>query len=271
MSEPEVGSRRTPKGRWLSPNPDKAWAERAFLLGSLAWIAAVGAVILTGVLKSWGDTGYLLFSLAAAAPVTVAPLLLRPNGAKPLLESYFFKLSLFAFVLVFFGTYFGTHYFFDLMGMRYAFPTRLVFESDVVGKSGAHVPIFMYPLTQAYFVTYFTVLVVLDRGISSTLGLGRAGRAVLVLLLAYVIAFLETLFMANDLMRDLFSYSNKPRMLWLGSIGYALYFVVGLPAVREVDENESNWSAWRVFMQALAASMAILILLEAWAKLVGPL
>jgi cycloeucalenol cycloisomerase len=257
--------------RWLSLNPDKAWAERAFLLGSLVWVAAVAAAILTGVLKSWGDTGYLLFSFAAAAPVTIAPLLMRPKDAKPLLESYFFKLNLFAFVLVFFGTYFGTHYFFDLMGMRYAFPTRLVFESGVVGRSGAHVPIFMYPLTQAYFVTYFTVLVVLDRGISSALGLGRVGRAALVLLLAYVIAFLETLFMANDLMHDLFSYSNKPRMLWLGSIGYALYFVVGLPAVRDVDENESSWSAWRALVQALAASMAILILLEAWAKLVGPL
>lgn len=257
---------------WLSSNPDKAWAERAFLTGSLLWIAAVAAVILTGVLKRWGDAGYLLFSLAAATPVTLAPLLMRPKDAKPLLKSYFFKLNLFAFVLVFFGTYFGTHYFFDLMGMRYAFPTRLVFEAAVVGKSGAHVPIFMYPLTQAYFVTYFTVLVVLDRGISARLGLRRGGRVVLVLLLAYGIAFLETLFMANDLMHDLFSYANKPRMLWLGSIGYALYFVVGLPAVRGVDENESSiWSAWRVLVQALAASMAILILLEAWAKLVGPL
>lgn len=256
---------------WLSSNPDKAWAERAFLLGSLAWIAAVAVVMLTGVLKSWGDAGYLLFSLAAAAPVTVAPLLMRPKGAKPLFESYFFKLNLFAFVLVFFGTYFGTHYFFDLMGMRYAFPTRLVFEAAVVGKSGAHVPIFMYPLTQAYFVTYFTVLVVLDRGIAAKLGLGRVGRAVLVLVLAYGIAFLETLFMANDLMRDLFSYANKSRMLWLGSIGYSLYFVVGLPAVRGVDENETTWPARRVLVQALAASMGILILLEAWAKLVGPL
>jgi cycloeucalenol cycloisomerase len=256
---------------WLSPNPDKAWAERAFLLGSIAWIAAVAVVIFTGVLESWGDAGYLLFSLSAAATVTVAPLLLRPKDAKPLFQSYFFKLNLFAFVLVFFGTYFGTHYFFDLMGMRYAFPTRFVFEAAVVGKSGAHVPVFMYPLTQAYFVTYFTVLVILDRGISAKLGLGRVGRAVLVLLLAYVIAFLETLFMANDLMKALFSYANKTRMLWLGSIGYAVYFVVGLPAVRDVDENESAWSAWRVLVQALAASMAILILLEAWAKLVGPL
>jgi cycloeucalenol cycloisomerase len=59
-----------------------------------------------------------------------------------------------------------------------------VFGDPTSSANGAHVPIFMYPLTQAYFVTYFTVLVVLDRGISSTLGLGRAGRAVLVLLLA---------------------------------------------------------------------------------------
>ncbi len=261
---------------WLSENPDKAWAERVCLLGSAVWILSVVALILSGWLRSWGDAGYLLFSLFAALPVTALPLFFRPRSLPPLASSYFLKLQLFAWILVFFGTYVGTHYFFDLMGMRYAFPTKLVFEAEVVGKSGAHVPLFMYPLTQAYFVTYFTVLVVLDRGLSKKLGLGAPGRAALTFVLSYAIAFAETLFMANDLMTDLFSYQNKERMLFLGSFGYASYFLVGLPMFRGVDEapaeaGSAPTSVRQVALIALASCMLILLLLEAWAKLIGPL
>lgn len=257
---------------WFSKNPDKAWAERYFLAASLLWIAAVALVVLSGWLRTWGDLGYLLFSVVAAAPMTLGAFLCRPASDAPLCARYFVKLNVFAAILVFFGTYFGTHYFFDLMGMRYAFPTELVFEAAVVGKSGAHVPIFMYPLTQAYFVTYFSVLVVLDRGLSNKLRLGAFGRVVLVGVLSYAIAFAETLFMATERMKDLFSYAKHDRMLLFGSIGYAAYFVVGLPVARRIDEHEpGSFPLQRVVVHALAASMAILILLELWAKLIGPL
>ena len=72
-------------------------------------------------------------------------------------------------------------------------------------------------------------------------------------------------------MRDLFSYADTSRMLALGSFGYAAYFVVGLPMVLRVDEGNERWSLGRVVLEALAASMLILCLLEVWAKIVGPL
>lgn len=77
--------------------------------------------------------------------------------------------------------------------------------------------------------------------------------------------------MASDALSDYFSYADKGRMLRWGSLGYASYFVVGLPLVARIDEDGERWSLGRVLVQALAACMLILCLLEAWAKLVGPL
>lgn len=234
------------------------------------WMAAVAIAILTGWIASWGEAGYLLFSVFAMLTVTALPYALTRRH--PLALSYLLKINVFAGILVVFGTYFGTHYFFDLMGMKYAFPVRWVFDAQLLGRSGQHVPVFMYPLTQAYFVTYFTGLVVLDRGIAAKLRLGRIGRVGLLLALSYAVAFGETFFMATDLMKELFSYDKRSKMLAFGSIGYATYFVVGLPTVRNVDERPgAAASVGRVTMDALAASMLILVLLEVWAKIVGPL
>lgn len=256
----------------FAANPDKAWAERFLLAVSPLWIAAVAIVVLSGALRGWNDAQYLVFSCACAAPAALGPALVRSSAAQPLAQRYWLKLNVWVAIVVFFGTYFGTHYFFDLMGMRYAFGSQWNFQSNVMGHSGQRVPIFMYPLTHAYFMTYFTVLVVADRTLRARFRPGPLGRALVILVLAYVLAFAETFFMATDLMRDLFAYEQKDRMLAFGSIGYAAYFVIGLPLVRRIDERpDASWSLGRVVLEALGACMAILLLLEAWAQLVGPL
>lgn len=235
-------------------------------------MGAVAIAVLSGWLKSWGESGYLLFSTACAVPMSIVPIVLRARRGSGVWSSFVVKLNVFVAILVFFGTYVGTHYFFDLMGMRYAFPTRLVFEAALVGKSGMHVPIFMYPLTQAYFMTYFTALVVADRGLRAKLRLGPIGRASLVLVLSYAMAFAETFFMATDFMKDLFWYEKHGRMLAVGSFGYALYFLFGLPLVRGLDETaDDRFPMGKVVIVALAACMAIFFGLEAWAKVVGAL
>jgi cycloeucalenol cycloisomerase len=256
-----------------APNPDKAWAERFFLATSPLWIAAVATVVLSGVLRGWGDLGYLVFCTACAAPAMAGPLFVRsrPGHGAPLSSSHWFRFNLWVAIVVAFGTYFGTAYFFDLMGMRYAFPASWTLQSNVVGRTGSTVPVFMYPLTQAYFVTYFAVLTVADRTLRTKLNPGPIGRVLIVLGLAYAIAFAETFFMATDLMHDLFHYEQKDKMLAWGSFGYAAYFVVGLPMVRRLDEHGATWSLARVVGEALATCMAIMILLEVWAQAVGPL
>lgn len=256
--------------RWFAEDPNKAWGERFLLAQSPLWMIAVGVVIATGAIRSWGDVGFTVFSIAAALPALVGPLFFTRGRDFSRGAPYWLRLNLWVAIVVFFGTFVGTHYFFDLMGMRYAFPVEWTFEAAFVGKSGQRVPVFMYPLTQAYFVTYFTALGVAYRVLTTKLGLGRPGRVVVVLALSYVLAFAETLFMATGAMADLFSYEKKDAMLALGSIGYASYFVVGLPMARTIDEGERT-PTLRVLQGALAACMLIFFLLEAWAKLVGRL
>jgi cycloeucalenol cycloisomerase len=264
---------RGPMGAWLGDDPAKAWGELFFLAQTPLWIAAVAIVIATGWIHAWGDGGYLAFGFVAAAPAMLGPLLLRsrPERDQPFWRSYWFRFNVWCFVLVAFGTYFGTGYFFDLMGMRYGFPDAWTLQAEVVGRGDGTVPVFMYPLTQAYFVTYFAVGVVVLRGLRRRFGLGRVGSAVVVAVLAYTTAFAETFFMANEQLAAYFSYADRDRMLTLGSFGYAIYFVVGLPMVYRMDEDGSRWPLPRVLLEALATCMMILVGLELWAKLVGPL
>jgi hypothetical protein len=79
-------------------------AERALFIGSALWMSFVAIVMVTGVLRSWSDTGYLAFSFVCAATVTVVPALLCKRDLADVL-----KLNLFAFVLMVVGTYWGTH------------------------------------------------------------------------------------------------------------------------------------------------------------------
>jgi cycloeucalenol cycloisomerase len=261
------------EGHWLSRNPDKAWAERFFLLYSPVWMAAVALVILTGWIDAWGDLEYLAFGIAIGLPALCGPwFVARRGGHEPSAgPATWLKLALWCAVLVAFGTYFGTAYFFDLMGMRYGFPVSWTFEARIVGRSAQTVPVFMYPLTQAYFVTYFVGMTVVLRRLETGLRLGRVGRIVAVLVLAYGLAWMETFAMASDHIAAYFQYADKARMLRLGSLGYAAYFVVGLPMFRRIDEHASDWPLHRVLLEALAACMLILCLLEAWAHIVGPL
>ncbi len=274
-------------GSWLSADPGKAWAERFFLLYTPVWIAAVGLVMGTGALLRWGDAGFMAFALAVAAPLIVVPALRQRRvpalAATPWHRSYWLKFNLWIFLFVWVGTYFLTHYFFDILGMRYAFPTRWTLDAALVGSGRGEVPAFMYPLTQAYFVSYHTAMLVVLRRLYHALGLRHLspGTArwprLLVLALAavalsYAVAFGETLFMASDLISDLFWYADKPRMLRWGSLFYACYFLVSLPLLYRMDEPPGPpFSTGRAALESLAAGMLVFMILDALALALGPL
>ncbi|GAB1317183.1 Cycloeucalenol cycloisomerase [Madurella fahalii] len=262
-------SGRTPKQKAT----EKTHTHRLILAQFPLWILPVLLVMQTGVLCRWSDAEYLVFSLGVAAPSVLLPyFLISPPRSTASSLPYWLKLHVWVAVLVCFGTYFGTHYFFDLMGMRYAFASATWhLESDVVGRSGQVVPLFMYPLTHAYFMSYFVFLVVAERRLRSLSGSDRVGRGLLVVALAYGVAFAETYVMASPLLEDLFRYDDRERMLRVGSLGYASYFVVGLPMVKRIDRAGEEWGIGRVVIEALATCMGILVLLEVWAKVVGPL
>ncbi len=272
---------------WFSADPGKAWAERFFLLYTPVWILAVAAVMLTGALKRWGDAGFMAFAVAVAAPLLVIPALAHRRvpalAATSWTHSYWLKFNLWIFIFVWIGTYFLTHYFFDVLGMRYAFPTRWTLDAALVGRSDATVPLFMYPLTQAYFVSYHAGMLVVLRRIRRALNLDRLSPgtarwprqlllALATLALAYGVSFAETLFMASDAISDLFWYADKSRMLRWGSLFYACYFLVSLPLLARLDEPPGPmFSPGRAALEALAAGMLVFMILDALALLLGPL
>ncbi|KAJ4391439.1 hypothetical protein N0V93_005056 [Gnomoniopsis smithogilvyi] len=251
---------------------EKRLTETAILAQAPLWILPVAWVMLTDRLAIWDDTYLLNFCILVAAPSVFVPAIALPRSAQK--WPYWLKLHVWVGIIVFFGTYLGTHYFFDFMGMRYTFGEGHATFDSTLGRSGQHVPLFMYPLTHAYFMTYYAVLMWTERKLLENLPycLSKSvmARASITFILSYALAFLETLAMAVDAMAPYFAYENRCRMMMLGSWGYASYFVVGLPMVRRIDED-GEWDMGRVVLQAAGSCMGILALLEMWTHIVGPL
>ncbi len=270
MSERPVAGEA--KVQWLSSDPGKAATERFVLLYTPIWIAFVGVVMLTGIYRDWSDPGFMLFGLAAGAPLVLVPYLnpRAEDASKPVWATSWFRLNLWISIFVLFGSYVGTHYFFDVVGMRYGFATRWNLGAELVGDSDGEVPLFLYPLTQAYFMTYHVVMTVILRALTTRFGLGRLARGALIVTLAYAVAFAETFFMAIPALADVFEYADRGRMLAWGSLFYASYFVVSMPVFANIDED-GPWTLGRTIGSALAVSMGVFFLLDFWAKFIGPL
>ena len=116
--------------RWLSANPDKAWAERFFLYYSAVWPLLFGAWTQSGVHLQFGDVGNLAVTLTIASPNVLVPWAFAPplygdDTGKTLVhwsERYWFKFNVWIAVFVFVASYFWTEYFFDVLRMTYNFP-----------------------------------------------------------------------------------------------------------------------------------------------------
>lgn len=261
--------------RWFSPNPGKAWAEKFFLVYSPLWMAQMGAVMALDLDSGWGDPGYLVQALLVAGPLLVVPALLSSERAagRPWHQTAWFKLNLWIGIFSIVGNYFGSEYFFDVLGMLYRFPLEWNLDSALLGSGEQRVPIAMYLLTQAYFMTYHvSAVVVLRRIRTARRRLPALAFAGVVLVIAYFWAWAETRAMANPWIADRFQYQDLPRMLAWGSLFYACYFVVSFPLFARVDERAGeSWPLGRVALEALAAGMLVLFLLDFWAGWIGPL
>ncbi|KAJ4425049.1 hypothetical protein N0V82_000331 [Gnomoniopsis sp. IMI 355080] len=251
---------------------EKRLTENAILAQTPLWIFPVAWVMLTDRLAIWKDTELLIFCTLVAAPSVWVPALVLPPSTQ--IWPYWLKLHAWVGIVVFFGTYLGTHYFFEFMGMRYTFGAAIWTFDSALGRSGQHVPVFLYPLTHAYFMTYYVAIMKAERilvdSLPQRLSKSVMARVIITLILSYALAFLETLAMAVDRMAPYFAYRDRQRMLVLGSWGYASYFVVGLPMVRRIDED-GEWDMGRVILQATGSCLGIFALLEMWTHVVGPL
>ena len=66
----------------------------------------------------------MAIGVAAALPCVLLPWWLGgPERGKPLAQRYWVKANLWIAIFSFVGNYFWTHYFYDLLGARYTFPS----------------------------------------------------------------------------------------------------------------------------------------------------
>ena len=145
--------------RWFSANPSKAWGEKFFLAYTPFWIAAMGLLMVSGTGQRWGDLGLNLAMLAVLLPLVAVPALIRDERdlGRPWWRTYWFKLNVWIGIYAGVGSYFGSEYFFDVLGMVYNYPQlgwRL--DSVLLGSGQQTVPLIMYPSAHFYFVTYHT-------------------------------------------------------------------------------------------------------------------
>lgn len=240
----------------------------------------MGATMLLGLYRDWSDPAYIAFGLALGLPPWLLPWLWPgdPQRDLPVWRRHWFRANAWVAVLVFVGSYFVTHYFFDVMGMRYGFGVSWNLQATIVGHSDGTVPVFLYPVTHAYFCTYFAVMTVAWRRFRTGVIDNGWANAGFVLVISYVIAWAETFFMASGLIEDVFLYASRERMLAYGSIFYGCLFVVALPLFARLDEPHGAASGRAderpvvtLVIEALGAGLAAITLLELWAWLIGPL
>ena len=260
---------------WFSGNPDKAWVEKFFLAYSPVWMASMAFMMLTGADKTWSDGALLAQAFGTALPVLLVPALLaRRYTDQPWRDSYWFKANLYLVLFSFFGSYFGTEYFFDVLGMVYRYPNvTTTLDSALVGSGKQVIPLIMYPYAFVYFMTYHSTANIVLRKVRS---LGLPGSwlvfALAVFAVGYFWAFMETKAMANPMIASSFYYEKLDVMLKYGSAIYATYFVASFPIWYFLDETaERRWNLSQTAAAALSASMLTFYLLDFAAHAVGRL
>lgn len=257
--------------RWFSENDSKAWAEKFFLVYSPVWMAVMGLTMVMGWVKVWGDVGFMLQACVVALPFFIYPLLFSKEQG-PITQTYWFKANVYIFSFSFFGNYFGSEYFFDVLGMVYNYPSiQWNFDAALVGSGEQKVPVIMYLLSHAYFMTYHTSAVVVLRRIkTSAVPLMWLLFPVMIFVIGYFWAWMETKAMANPMIEEQFYYKDKARMLAYGSIMYACYFVASFPIFYFLDEDKnSKWNLWVVMAASFSAGLLTLYLLDFWTRYVG--
>jgi cycloeucalenol cycloisomerase len=259
----------------FSSNPDKAWVEKFFLAYTPIWMASMAYMMFSGAVSTWDDKAMFIHGVVTGTPVFIIPMLIAPRYTnRPWHESYWCKANLYLAIFGFFGNYFGTEYFFDMLGMTYRFPlVTTTLDSALLGKGVQTVPVIMYFYTHVYFMTYHVTANIALRQIMRLRLHGEwivFGIATFVI--GYVWSWMETKAMANPLMETQFYYEKMDVMLRFGSAIYATYFVASFPIWYFIDEEvESNWGLWQTASAAMSASMITMYLLDFSAQVVGSL
>lgn len=136
----------------------------------------------------------------------------------------------------------------------------------------------MYLNAIAFFLVYHSAAVVCMRRVRTALPASsplarQLGWAGIVGAAALFLAFAETrLYITDDAEANVW-YVDLAAMLRFGTLFYAIYFVVSFPSFFRLDEqaDQPPWSLTRTVIEASFVSITSLLLLDLWARLVGPI
>eukprot|EP00741_Cyanophora_paradoxa_P013611 tig00020703_g13140.t1 len=268
MAPKQTGSSKDEgKGpRWLSSNPSKRFGELFVLAYTPLWIGAVAVLVASRQYENFKEFEYFVFGFALMVPCFIGPVIFANQAERsiPLLKRYSTKSNVWIFIMSWIGNYFWTHYFYNLLGAKYTFPSYRIND----------VPLVCIWLTHAYFQTYhvFTNMA-LRRWYTSGAyravpGLvATAGTWVLVGAMAYFTAFMETWTISEF---PYYSFVNRDLMYKVGSAFYAIYFIVSFPMFIRLDERPGEcWTISQTAIDSFACCMIVTCILDAWRLVVG--
>ncbi|PWZ16974.1 Cycloeucalenol cycloisomerase [Zea mays] len=68
-----------------------------------------------------------------------------------------------------------------------------------------------------------------------------------------------------------YEFVDRDIMYKVGSLFYAIYFIVSFPMFSRIDEKDEKWSLSRVAVDSLGAAMLVTIILDLWRIFLGPI
>ncbi|RLN28119.1 cycloeucalenol cycloisomerase [Panicum miliaceum] len=254
------------RSAWLAADGSKRWGEAFFLLYTPFWLTlCLGVVVPFELYKTFTEVEYLIVGLVSTVPAFLIPLFLvgKTDSVKSLKDRYWVKANTWIIIFSYVGNYFCTHYFFTVLGASYTFPSW----------SMNNVPHTTFLLTHACFLFYHMVSnMTLRRLRHSTTHLPqpvqRLFEAAWILALSYFIAYLETLAIADF---PYYEFIDRDIMYKVGSLFYAIYFMVSFPMFSRIDEKDEKWNLSRVAVDSLGAAMLVMIILDLWRIFLGPI
>lgn len=233
------------------------------LLYSPVWIGFLAVVVIRKWYEDFRPFDYILVGLGVSLPCVIAPFILAGNREKstPPLKRFIIKANIFIGIVSYLGNHFNTHYFYNVLGVRYTGPL-----SPGRGWEINRVPVSMYLMTHVYFMTYHVLGTPLLRAVrtsfKSASPLQYTAVGVAVVVMAFVTAFAETWTISSF---PYYTYPDYYEMLTRGSIFYGTFFVVTFPWFARLDEDMLKpWSIRKVVVEAFAAMMVVLLCDDIW-------
>ncbi|ESQ43572.1 hypothetical protein EUTSA_v10014300mg [Eutrema salsugineum] len=252
---------------WLAENPSKRWGELFFLFYTPFWLTlSLGIVVPYKLYETFTELEYLLLALVSAVPAFVIPMLLIGKADRSLCwkDRYWVKANLWIIIFSYVGNYFWTHYFFQVLGASYTFPSWKM----------NNVPHTTFFLTHVCFLFYHVASNMTLRRLRHSIAdlpdsLRWCFEAAWILALSYFIAYLETVAIANF---PYYEFVDRSAMYRVGCLFYAIYFIVSFPMFFRMEEKSSDeWDLSRVAVDALGAAMLVTIILDLWRLFLGPI